>query len=114
MINSYKNQRRIALMDKFMQIILGLTDKKFIPDEHQLEIKHENYKEIFIIKGKWDEECDSCPHCHAKNIIKDTPTLNEIILPMLRGRKTYLELKVPQFICKKCGEIWSANDSILQ
>lgn len=34
MINSYKNQRRIALMDKFMQIILGLTDKKFIPDEH--------------------------------------------------------------------------------
>jgi hypothetical protein len=90
-----------------------LTDKKFIPDEHWLEIKHENYKEIFIIKGKWDEECDSCPYCHAKNIIKDTQTLHEIILPMLRGRKTYLELKVSQFTCENCGEIWSTNDSFL-
>ena len=68
------------------------------------EIKHENYKEIFIFKGKWDEEWDSYPHYHTKNIIKDTPTLHEIILPMLRGRKTYLELKVPQFICKNCGK----------
>ena len=33
MIKSTKtNQRRIALMDDFMRIILGLTDKKIIPD----------------------------------------------------------------------------------
>lgn len=53
-----------------------------------------------MIKDKWDEDCDSCPYRHAKNIIKDTPNLHEIILPMLRGRKTYLELTAPQFICK--------------
>lgn len=29
-------------MDDFTRIILGLADKKFIPDEHWLEIKHEN------------------------------------------------------------------------
>lgn len=100
-------------MDDYIRIILGLTDKKFIPDEHWLEIKYENYEEIFIIKGKWDEDCDCCPHCHTKNIIKDTPILQTVILPMQRGRKTYLELKVPKFICENCREIWSVNYSIL-
>lgn len=101
-------------MDDFTRIILGLADKKFIPDEHWLEIKHENQKEIFIIKGKWDEDCDGCSHCHAKNFIKDTLSLYKVILPMQCGRKTYLELKIPQFICKDSGEIWSVNYSILQ
>ena len=100
-------------MDDYTREILGLTAKKIIPDEHWLEVKYENYDEIFIIKGKWDEDCDCCPHCHSKNIIKHTPTPHKIMLPMLCGRKTYLELKVPQFICKDCGEMWSANYSIL-
>ncbi|WP_314404098.1 helix-turn-helix domain-containing protein [uncultured Granulicatella sp.] len=53
-----------------------------------------------------------CPYYRNKNIIKHTPTPHKIILPLLRERKTYLELKVQRFICKDCGKTWSADCSI--
>ena len=99
-------------MDNYIRKILGLTDKKFIPNEDWLEVEYENHKEIYIIKGKWDKDCKCCPHCRNKNIIKHTPTPHKIMLPMLRERKTYLDLKVQRFICKDCGKTWSADCSI--
>ena len=99
-------------MDNYIRKILGLTDKNFIPDEDWLEVKYENHKEIYIIKGKWDKDCKCCPHCRNKNFIKHTPTPHKIMLPMLRECKTYLNLKVQRFICKDCGKTWSADCSI--
>ena len=40
MIKSTKaNQRRISLMDNYTRIALDLTNKNFIPDEDQLEVR---------------------------------------------------------------------------
>ena len=110
--SSNKNQRKISLMDNDTRSLVGLTDEKFITDEDWLEIKHENHEEIYIINGKWDKDCKCCPYYRNKNIIKHTPTPHKIILPLLRERKTYLELKLQRFICKDCGKTWSTDCSI--
>ena len=71
-------------MDYCIRKLLKLTEENFIPDEHWLEIKHENHQEIYIIKGKWDKDCKCCPHYRNKNIIKHIATIRIIKLPMLR------------------------------
>lgn len=110
--SSNKNQRKISLMDNDTRSLVGLTDENFITDEDWLEIKHENHEEIYIINRKWDKDCKCCPYYRNKNIIKHTPTPHKIILPLLRERKTYLELKLQRFICKDCGKTWSTDCSI--
>ena len=79
-------------MDNYAQTAFGITDENIILDGHYLEVGHKNHEEIYIIKGKYDKDCKWCLHCHNKNIIKHTSTFHEIILPLIRVRKTYYNI----------------------
>ncbi|WP_163561759.1 ISL3 family transposase, partial [Granulicatella sp. zg-84] len=100
-------------MDYYTKKLLTLTDKSFIADEHWLEEKTINGIPHHFIKGTWTKPCHTCPHCHAKTLIKHGTYQTKTLLPKFRQIKTVLLLKRTRYRCKTCLKTCSSSCSLV-
>jgi len=100
-------------MDNHTRKLLGLTDKSLQFEEEWLEEKV--YKGVLaqFIKGRLTHSPSHCEHCGSVCFIRNGSYTTRSQMLKVKERLTILELKRSRFLCRDCGQTFSAKTDLI-
>jgi len=100
-------------MDNHTRKLLGLTDKTLQFEEEWLEER--KYKGVLaqFIKGRLTHSPSHCEHCGSVHFIRNGSYTTRSQMLKVKERLTILELKRSRFLCRDCGQTFSAKTDLI-
>lgn len=101
-----------------MRKMLDIQDKNIVFNDDCVEYGHFKGKKCKYIEAQLTYIPQECLKCHAPNehytIYRNGTQVSRITLPMSGIHPTYLLLKKQRFLCKSCGESFTAKTPIIE